>query len=132
LLEFELPGFLRDLASCKAVMATVGFTLMAEALYLHKPYLALPMRGQLEQEINAYFLARLQYGKCMRRVNGQAIGDFLYRLPDYREHLSQYTASDNSAIQSKINELLADDCALARQYHRQRQTGFDKTRKSTM
>jgi uncharacterized protein (TIGR00661 family) len=129
---FSKNGFLHDLASCKAVMATAGFTLMTEALYLRKPYLALPMRGQFEQEINAYFLARLQYGKCMRRVNGQAIGDFLYRLPDYRENLNKYSAADNSAIQSKIDELLADDCALARQYHRQRQAGFAETWVSTM
>jgi hypothetical protein len=48
------------------------------------------------------------------------------------KNLNQYAAADNSAIQSKIDELLADDCALARQYHRQRQAGFDETWVSTM
>ena len=49
---FSKDGFLQDLASCKAVMATAGFTLMTESFYLRKPYLTLPMRGQFEQEIN--------------------------------------------------------------------------------
>ena len=46
--NFSKVGFLEDLASCKAVMATAGFTLMMESFYLRKPYLALPMRGQFE------------------------------------------------------------------------------------
>ena len=55
-------GFLEDLTSCKAVMATAGFTLMTESFYLRKPYLALPMHGQFEQELNAFWMAKLNYG----------------------------------------------------------------------
>ncbi|MDZ7616682.1 MAG: glycosyltransferase family protein, partial [Patescibacteria group bacterium] len=56
-------GFLDDLVSAKAVMATAGFTLISEALHLRKPYLAMPMRGQFEQELNAYQLEQAGYGK---------------------------------------------------------------------
>jgi uncharacterized protein (TIGR00661 family) len=101
-------------------MATAGFTLLTEALYLRKPYLALPMRGQFEQEINAFLLARLNYGKTIRRVSSQAIGDFLYHLPDYAQQLKNYVAEDNSAIKAKIHELLTDNCALAKEFHRKR------------
>jgi uncharacterized protein (TIGR00661 family) len=52
-------GFLHDLARCKGVIATAGFTLITESLHLGKPYLALPMRGQFEQELNALLLAEL-------------------------------------------------------------------------
>lgn len=41
--SFSKEGFLDDLASAKAVIATVGFTLISEALFLRKPYLALPV-----------------------------------------------------------------------------------------
>ena len=117
---FSKTGFLNDLASCKAVMATAGFTLMTESFYLRKPYLALPMRGQFEQEINGFLLARLQYGINLRRISPEAIGNFLYRLPDFSENLKTYQAQDNSAIKAKLAELLDDDCALARDFHRKR------------
>ena len=117
---FSKKGFLKDLAGCKAVMATAGFTLMTEAFYLRKPYLALPMRGQFEQELNAYQLARLKYGINLRRVRSEAIGNFLYRLPDYQDNLNSYRAEDNSAIKSMLGELLDDNCSKAREFHLKR------------
>jgi uncharacterized protein (TIGR00661 family) len=110
-------GFLEDLASCKAVMATAGFTLMTESFYLHKPYLALPMGGQFEQELNAFWMAKLNYGINLRRIRSEAVGNFLYRLPDFEEKLNDYHAADNSAIKAMLGELLDNNCALAREYH---------------
>lgn len=118
---FSKTGFLHDLASCKAVMATAGFTLMTESFYLRKPYLAMPMRGQFEQEINGFLLARLKYGINLRRVTIEAVGNFLYRLPDFAENLKAYQAQDNSAIKARLAELLVDNCALARDFHGKRQ-----------
>lgn len=117
---FSREGFLSDFASCKAVMATAGFTLMTEAFYLHKPYLALPMRGQFEQELNAHWLAKLKYGVNLRRVRSEAVGNFLYRLPDFKENLKVYPAVDNSAIKDKLEKLVSDNCALAKEFHRRR------------
>jgi uncharacterized protein (TIGR00661 family) len=117
---FSKEGFLNDLASCKAVMATAGFTLMTESFYLRKPYLALPMRGQFEQEINGFLLARLKYGINLRRANSEAIGNFLYQIPDFAENLKTYQAQDNSAIKAKLAELLAVNCALAKKFHQKR------------
>jgi uncharacterized protein (TIGR00661 family) len=53
---FSKDGFLCDLSSCRAVAATAGSTLLTESLYLKKPFLALPMRGQFEQELNGLLL----------------------------------------------------------------------------
>ena len=117
---FSKGGFLQDLASCKAVMATAGFTLMTEAFYLRKPYLALPMRGQFEQELNAYLLARLKYGINLRRIRTEAIGNFLYRLPEYRNNLKTYRAEDNSAIKASLGELMEDNCLRAKEFHYRR------------
>lgn len=117
---FSREGFLDDLATSKAVIATAGFTLISEALYLHKPYLALPMRGQFEQQLNAFQLQQLGYGRSLDEATEEAVGDFLYRLPDYAARLADYQAADNSAIQAKLDELLADRCALAREFHRRR------------
>ena len=117
---FSKDGFLQDLASCKAVMATAGFTLMTESFYLRKPYLALPMHGQFEQEINGLLLAKLIYGINLRRVNAESIGNFLYRLPDFQDNLMSYNAEDNRAIKAKLEELLDNNCAIAWKYHRKR------------
>ena len=101
-------------------MATAGFTLMTESFYLRKPYLALPMRGQFEQEINGFLLARLKYGVNLKHPTSEAIGNFLYRIPDFAENLKSYQARDNSAIKARLAELLADNGALARDFHAKR------------
>lgn len=122
-MQFKRPsrdGFLNDLASCRAVMATAGFTLITEALHFGKPYLALPMIGQFEQEINAHFLARLGYGLSMRSIRPEAVGDFLYRLPDLHQRLADYPAGGNTAILERLTGLTADDCAKAAEFRRQR------------
>jgi uncharacterized protein (TIGR00661 family) len=117
---FSQDGFLVDLAGAKAVIATAGFTLISEALYLRKPYLALPMRGQFEQQLNAFQLGQLGFGKCVAEPSAEAIGDFLYRLPDFAKRLQDYQPTDNRAIHAKLDELLADGCALARDFHERR------------
>ncbi len=124
---FSADGFLEDLASCKAVVATAGFTLMTESLHLGKPYLALPMRGQFEQSLNAILLGEAGYGKNGWRARSVDVGDFLYRLPEYRERLATYPAQDNRVIKAKLDELLADGCALAHEYHRRRRDGGGTT-----
>ena len=117
---FGTEEFLNDLSSCKAVMATAGFTLMTEAFYLRKPYLALPMRGQFEQELNAILLARLKYGINLSRIRAEAVGNFLYRLADYKRNLNKYRAEDNSAIKAKLGELLDNNCLLAKAFYNRR------------
>jgi len=52
---FSEDGFVADLASCRGVIASAGFTLIGEALHLHKPMLATPVRGQFEQVMNARY-----------------------------------------------------------------------------
>ena len=119
--EALVLAYKRQYGAAKAVIGTAGFTLISEALYLRKPYLALPMQGQFEQQLNAYQLNKLGYGVRVDEIRPEAIGHFLYRLPDFQQRLSQYEPGDNRAIQAKLDELLADDGALARRYHEARQ-----------
>ncbi|MEW6486921.1 MAG: glycosyltransferase family protein [Thermodesulfobacteriota bacterium] len=100
-------GFLSDLVSCKAVVATAGFTLLGEALHLGKPYLALPMKGPFEQELNAFLLDETGLGRNGRRLTPEVLGDFLYRLPEYRERLAAYPRSDNRALLARLEALLS-------------------------
>lgn len=106
---FKKPSqaeFLKDLASCQGIIANAGFTLITEALYLRKPYLALPLKGQFEQILNAYHLEKLGYGKYWDDLNKEKIEDFLANLSVYRKNLKKYKREDNSRIFKKIDELI--------------------------
>lgn len=117
------PGFLQDLAGAKAVIATAGFTLMTEALHLGKPYLALPMQGQFEQELNALLLAEAGYGMNGRDRGPEGVGAFLERLPEFRGRLAAYPRADNAAVQGMLDRLVEDGGALARGFQQARQGG---------
>ena len=117
---FSADGFLADLASCKAVIATAGFTLMTESFHLGKPMLALPRKGQFEQELNGSLMAAVGYGKNCRKIDEESVGHFLYALPEYRARLAEYPRADNSRISARLAGLVADGAARARQYHAKR------------
>lgn len=52
-------AFTRSMASSAGVLCGAGFEAPAEALYLGKPLLVVPMQGQLEQQCNAHALKEL-------------------------------------------------------------------------
>lgn len=106
---FSKTQFLTDLESAKAVIATAGFTLITESLYLEKPYLALPMQGQYEQHLNALMLKKQGFGTTITTLDAEHIGAFLYHLPDFRQKLKTYPKSGNELIQAKLAELLDDN-----------------------
>ncbi len=83
--------FLRDLAECKAIIATAGFTLISESLYLKKPYFALPLEGQFEQVLNALFLKNAKLGDYSEKPEKEKISDFLANLKKYDERLKKYS-----------------------------------------
>lgn len=116
--EHSTDGFLDDLASAKAVIATAGFTLISEALYLGKPYLAFPMQGQYEQQLNAFMLEKEGYGAACNVPSERDVAAFLYKLPDFSERLQAFDHSGNTKIQEKIASLLADDLAELRRFRR--------------
>jgi len=55
----DRAGFLRDLATCKAVVCTAGVNLPVEAHLLGKPCGVVPIPSQWEQVVNAYHLDSL-------------------------------------------------------------------------
>ena len=83
--------FLRDLKDCKAIIATAGFTLLSEATYLNKPYLALPLKGQFEQMLNALFLKKAGFGEYSEDLSEGEVRDFLKNLGKYKKKLRAYS-----------------------------------------
>jgi len=90
-LEFRTrESFLQDLRDCKAIIATAGFTLLSEAIFLNKPYLALPLKGQFEQMLNALFLKKAGFGDYTEYLTEKDIIYFLYNLEKYKKNLRVY------------------------------------------
>ena len=108
---FKKPGvndFLEDLRNCKAVIANAGFSLVSEALYLGKPYLAVPVHHQFEQVFNAHYVDKVGYGTYWDELNKERVESFLYNLPHYKENLKSYPRQDNSALLAKVDALIAE------------------------
>lgn len=126
--EFSSQGFLDDLANCRSVIATAGFTLISEAMYLQKPYLAFPMQGQFEQQLNGLCLEELGYGMNAGAADYPTLNAFLTRVPQFAEALQNYPdgysnnpqACQNLAIRERLDMLLADDGAVLRSFHTRR------------
>jgi uncharacterized protein (TIGR00661 family) len=55
-------NFLRSFENCTGVLCGAGFELPAEALYLGKKLMVIPMKGQFEQQCNAASLKELGIG----------------------------------------------------------------------
>jgi uncharacterized protein (TIGR00661 family) len=106
-LEFRPPsneGFVEALRTARGVVAGGGFSLMSEAVYLGKPLLAVPLRGQFEQLMNGRYLARLGYGMCAERTTKAALAEFMERLPEFEHALARYEQVGNSVALRTIEE----------------------------
>ena len=106
-LPFSDEGFVDDLRSARGVVANGGFTLLGEAVYLHRPVLSVPVRGQFEQVLNARYLEREGYGLAAEAVTGEVLGQFLERGPELRRKLSAYQQDGNRVLFSALDALLA-------------------------
>jgi len=104
----SLDGFMRDLVSCTAIVANSGFSLISEALYLGKPYLAVPVESQFEQIFNAYYIGKIGYGAYWEELDKEKVDSFLFNLDVYREKLAGYSRQDNSKLLAKLDSLIVN------------------------
>lgn len=98
--------FLKDLASCKAVITNGGFTLISEALYLKKPILSIPVKGQFEQILNAIYLERLGYGMFAEKTKKELIEKFISNIPHFRKKLKGYKKYNSNRAIMEINDAI--------------------------
>ncbi|MBW2700755.1 MAG: UDP-glucuronosyltransferase [Deltaproteobacteria bacterium] len=106
--DFSEAGFIADLASCQAVIANGGFSLLSEAVYLGKPVLAVPVGKQFEQMLNGLYLAKLGYGEMHEALRAEAIGPFLAKAKGYSENLKAHSQDGNKDLLGKLDTLIAD------------------------
>jgi uncharacterized protein (TIGR00661 family) len=104
--KFSKTGFLNDVATAKAIVGSAGLSLITEALYLHKPYLALPVKRRFEQLLNSYYLKELHYGDYSEELTKKDLNNFLYNIPKYKKQLATYERTDNCKLYALLDELL--------------------------
>jgi uncharacterized protein (TIGR00661 family) len=105
---FSEAGFIRDLAEAACVITNGGFSLISEAVYLHKPICSFPLGGQFEQWLNGAMVEKMGYGRCFDAFDADAVKAFLYDLPDYQEALSGYHQNGNEVLFQKVAAFLEE------------------------
>jgi uncharacterized protein (TIGR00661 family) len=105
-LEFKTKEyFLQELKKCKTIIATAGFSLISESIYLKKPYFALPLKGQFEQVFNSLFLKDSGFGDYTDNLNEKKVLNFLNNLEKYKRNLKKYKP-DYDKLFEVIDEVL--------------------------
>jgi hypothetical protein len=69
--------------------------------------LAWPVEHQFEQIFNAYYIGKMGYGAYWDELTKEKVESFLFNLDLYRENLSKYPGSDNSALFEKLDEFVS-------------------------
>lgn len=111
---FSETGFVDDLRTARGVISSAGFTLMGEAVYLHRPMLAIPLKKQLEQVINARYLEAEGYGLAADEITDARLGTFIDRLPDFKRKLAGYAQDGNTDLLTALEQGLTAAAALPR------------------
>jgi hypothetical protein len=73
-----------------------------------------PVENQFEQIFNAYYVDKMGYGTYWDELNKERIESFLFNLPVYRENLAAYPREGNSALLSKVDELVSKFTQMSR------------------
>lgn len=87
---FSEKTFLKHLKSCHAIIASAGNNLLAESVWLKKPYLAIPIKNQIEQTMNARYLQTFEFGHSTSHLkNKDSIKFFLKKIPFFKKNLNR-------------------------------------------
>ncbi len=104
--EFSERGFVDDLRTARAAVASAGYSLMGECVHLGVPLLAVPIGGQFEQVLNGRCLEQAGYGLCREQVDAAGIRALLAGLPRHEAALRTYRRRDNGLLLACVDELL--------------------------
>lgn len=93
---FDEVVFLRELATCRAIISNGGMSLTGEAVAFGKPVYAVPVRAQYEQVLNARYLERLGYGATSDYFDPRLLTAFLEKLPLYKKQMKSVPQHDGN------------------------------------
>lgn len=100
-LEFRTPErFNQDLKNCKCIISNSGFSLLSEAIYLKKPFLAIPLKGHFEQKINALVIKKKGFGDYITDFDLNSLEKFFSNLPNYKKNLLKNKLDSNKSLKT--------------------------------
>jgi uncharacterized protein (TIGR00661 family) len=105
---FANEAFIEDLRTSRGVVASAGYSLMSEVVYLRKPMLALPLAGQFEQEMNARYLEQLGYGTAAASLDEPSLTRFLDRESGHAEALAGYEQDGNTDTLETVDRAIEE------------------------
>ena len=105
---FSEAGFIADLASCRAVVTNGGFSLISEAVFLHKPVCAIPIPAQFEQWLNAAEIEQMGYGRHFAAITADNLRAFLYELAGFEKKLASYRQQGNEVLFADLDQTLKE------------------------
>ncbi len=105
---FSNDVFIDDLRTSRGVVASAGYSLVSEVVYLRKPMLALPLAGQFEQEMNARYLERLGYGTAATALDEPSLKRFLDGESGHAEALAGYKQDGNRDTFAAVDRFIED------------------------
>ena len=105
---FSNEGFIDDLRTARGVVASAGYSLMSESVYLRKPMLALPLAGQFEQAMNSRYLESLGYGTASAALDEPALERFLTEEPKLAEALVGYHQDGNTVALDTVDRVISE------------------------
>lgn len=108
--EIDSERFVDDLAGCYALITTAGNQLLGEALYLRKPVLAIPEKGNFEQSLNGFLLEELGWGVCHKAssIHRRHLLNFVERVPDLRAKIEPQRVVGNVQAMEAIRRYLPE------------------------
>lgn len=111
-LDFRAPSnewFIRDLAHCKAVLATAGNQLIGEAIHFGKPFLALP-EDAFEQRLNAYMIERMGVGMRahLNRLTPSDVDRFLGNYDGYRSNMREHAGDGRAEAIETLHRFIGE------------------------
>lgn len=104
--DFSEEGFVKDLASCKAVIANGGLSLLGEAIFLGKPVYSVPVQHQYEQLMNARYLEELGYGLGAETIDGDLLRLFLAENTRYASRVQRHSQDGNRLLFRTVDAVL--------------------------
>jgi uncharacterized protein (TIGR00661 family) len=109
--SFSEEGFVRELATARAVITNGGFSLISEAVFLNRPVCSFPLDGQFEQFVNGAEVERLGYGRRFSTFSADAVKAFLYDLGAFTATVAGYRQDGNRQLFGALDQFLDDVAA---------------------
>lgn len=102
--------FLDHLRSCAALVCSSGNQLIGEAMHFGKPTLAVPERGNFEQEINGFFLPKTGAGNTVAAcdLERSTIAQFLEERERYMTP-ERLVSSGNTTVRDQLEAWIDPD-----------------------